>query len=778
MISKAEEFRARIAKGIADSSSASLQRISEVAVLLFLGIVVVMCLWSVSPPETVPASAPPTEFSSERAMSHVRAIAQKPRPIGSEEHAKARAYIVEQLTAQGFHPEVQKRMVVGNLRDRIHTVTVQNIAVRLSGENNSRAVLLAAHYDSVPTSPGAADNAAGVSSLLETARALKSSPPLKNDVIFLFTDGEEIALSGVRAFTKEHPWADDVKVVLNFEARGTGGPVFIFETSEENGWLIENVSKAAPYPFASSYMDHVYKTQPYDTDLTAFRRQGIAGLNFAFLKGESSFHSLTDNIQNLDEGSIQHNGSYAMALTREFGNSNLDNTKKPGSIYFDILGSTLIRYPKWLVIPITIVVSLAFAAIVAIGIKKKRLAIRDALLGFVPLVVGLALVIAASTFVGRFIRPITPVLSPGTSSNLMVLGYLAFAISIVSGVYYFFGKKVSIQGLIVGGLFCWLVLAVVTMFIWEGASYLADWPLLFSLLPLGYLFISSKERLGSLGFTALLCLSAIPVIILIVPTIYIVFLGLGWPRAPVLMILPTLMIGLLIPHLYLLTSRLRRRWVFICAAALLAPTFVTASILSNTQAKPDSVFYGLNADAKTAIWASTDFKPDDWTSQFFPSGATKNNLSEFFPLGSEFLSSSAPVASLPPPEITRIEDKEADGVRTLRLRITSLRKAPVVEIVTDGKSEVLKASVNGEPLRVQVYSNRLRLRHTGIPEEGIELALELKPSQPFVLRVADYTYGIAESTGIAFKARPKDVMSSRRDVWLQDSVAVSKAYTL
>jgi len=778
MIYKAEGFRTQIAKWVADSSSASHQRIAEVAALLFLGVVAAISLWTVGPPRAAQASAPPTEFSSERAMNHVKAIAQKPRPVGSEEHAKAMAYIIEQLTAQGFHPEVQKKMVVGNLRDRIHTVTVQNIAARLNGGNNSGAVLLAAHYDSVPTGPGAADDASGVSSLLETARALKSSPPLKNDVIFLFTDGEEIALSGVRAFTNDHPWAKDVRVALNFEARGTGGPVFMFETSEENGWLIENMSKAAPYPFASSYMYHIYKAQPYDTDLTAFRRQGIPGLNFAFLKGEDAFHSQTDSIQNLDERSIQHHGSYALALTREFGNSNLDDIEKPNSIYFDILGSTLIHYPRGLVIPITIAIGLAFATIVTIGVKKKRLAVRDALLGFAALVVGISVVIAASTFLGQYIRSIAPLLSPGTSSNLMVLGYLAFAIAIVSGTYYWFGKKASIQGLFVGGLFCWLVLAVITTFVWEGASYLVDWPLLFALLPLGYLLMPRKERFGSLGFTASLCLSAVPVIILIVPTSYIVFLGLGWTRAPILMIPPVLMIGLLIPHLYLVTSRIRKRRVFICAAALLAPVFITASILSNTQARPSSVFYGLNADAKTAIWASTDFEPDDWTSQFFPSGTTRNHLPEFFPLGSEFLSASAPVTSLSPPEVTRIEDKEADGVRTLRIRITSVRKAPVMELVTDIKSEILKASVNGEPLRVQVYSNRLRLRHTGLPEESLELALELKPSQPFVLRVVDYTYGITESAGLAFKARPKNVMPGRRDVWLQDSVAVSKVYTL
>lgn len=48
-------------------------------------------------------------------------------------------------------------------------------------------VLLVAHYDSVPKAPGAGDDAAAVVALPETLRILQSGPPLKNDIIVLFT---------------------------------------------------------------------------------------------------------------------------------------------------------------------------------------------------------------------------------------------------------------------------------------------------------------------------------------------------------------------------------------------------------------------------------------------------------------------------------------------------------------------------------------------------------------------------------------------------------------
>ena len=53
-------------------------------------------------------------------------------------------------------------------------------------------MLIAVHYDGVPAGPAAGDDAAGCAALLETVRALRArKQPLANDVIALFTDGEE-----------------------------------------------------------------------------------------------------------------------------------------------------------------------------------------------------------------------------------------------------------------------------------------------------------------------------------------------------------------------------------------------------------------------------------------------------------------------------------------------------------------------------------------------------------------------------------------------------------
>lgn len=100
-------------------------------------------------------------------------------------------------------------------------------------------------------------------------------------------------LLGAKAFVDAHPTAKEVKVALNFEARGNGGPSIMFETSPDNGWLIGAFAQAAPYPIANSLSEEIYGRLPNDTDLTVFKDAGIAGLNFAYLKGINSYPHTT-----------------------------------------------------------------------------------------------------------------------------------------------------------------------------------------------------------------------------------------------------------------------------------------------------------------------------------------------------------------------------------------------------------------------------------------------------------------------------------------------------
>jgi hypothetical protein len=281
-----------------------------IMVCLLILIPILIGLLQIQAPKSVKSDAPLDQFSSGRAMTKLSIIAKEPHPIGSQAHQAVQNYLVQELEGLGLKPEIQKAMVASPQAGEI-----ENIVTRIRGTDNSKAVMITAHYDSVPTAPGAGDDGAGIAAMLETIRALQVSGPLKNDLILLMTDGEETGLNGAKAFMKEHPLAKNVGIVLNFEARGNKGPSFMFETSDQNGWLIKEFIKAAPDPVAYSIIYNLYKRMPNDTDLTVFREGGLPGLNFAFGIGLNAYHQPIDTPENLDPSSLQHHGEYMLSLS-------------------------------------------------------------------------------------------------------------------------------------------------------------------------------------------------------------------------------------------------------------------------------------------------------------------------------------------------------------------------------------------------------------------------------------------------------------------------------
>src|SRR4051812_1438726 len=219
------------------------------------------------PPGVVPANAPDTVFSGARAMRHVVQIAQRPHPMGTADHDRVRDYITGQISSLGLTPQIQQATAIGTRYQEAGRV--QNILTRLPGrDSNGKVVLLVAHYDGIEAGPAAADDGAGCAALLETLRALRArKDPFTHDIIAVFTDGEEAGLLGAAAFAREHPWAKNVGVVLNFEARGTSGRSFMFETGPGNLDVARALRTAGDASAGSVYAT-IYRLLPNDTDLS------------------------------------------------------------------------------------------------------------------------------------------------------------------------------------------------------------------------------------------------------------------------------------------------------------------------------------------------------------------------------------------------------------------------------------------------------------------------------------------------------------------------------
>src|SRR5215470_1690963 len=72
---------------------------------LFIALLTFVSVRALKAPAPLPATAPATEFSAERAMSDVRAIAPMPHPMGSATDAKVRAYLLARLSGLGLDPQ-------------------------------------------------------------------------------------------------------------------------------------------------------------------------------------------------------------------------------------------------------------------------------------------------------------------------------------------------------------------------------------------------------------------------------------------------------------------------------------------------------------------------------------------------------------------------------------------------------------------------------------------------------------------------------------------------
>ncbi len=350
--------------------------IKGITAFLFILIFIYIGLYRLQPLEAIPVNASNTLFSAERAIQHVEAAAQAPRTGGFIERERVREYILDEFIALGFEPTVQQTSIVDHYWGNGHSVQANdthNIVVRLKGTNTSKAVLIAGRYDSVRTSPDASRGGASVAVILELARALQAATPLQNDVIFVLTSEWHHNLAA-RAFVKDHPWAEDVGVVLHFIASGTDGSSIMFETSPQNGWLVEAFADASPRPIGNSLTYNIYQLLPHVfTDFTGYKNGGFPGLNFAFIENPAYASTMLDNPENLSLDSLQHQGSQALSLTQHLGDLDLTDVKEQDAIYFDIWGLTVVRYPQSWNLPLMILVTLFYAGVIAFGIKKGEL---------------------------------------------------------------------------------------------------------------------------------------------------------------------------------------------------------------------------------------------------------------------------------------------------------------------------------------------------------------------------------------------------------------------
>ncbi|PZF83391.1 M28 family peptidase, partial [Micromonospora deserti] len=748
------------------------------AALVALAAVGAASLLDLRTPAPRPVDAPPGEFSAARAYEHVKVIAARPHVAGSPANDQVRAHIEGVLRGLGLETGVQDTVApeAGQLSGAAGGATlarVRNVVALLPGSDPTGRVFLVAHYDSVQSGPGGNDDAAGTSTILEVARALAAGPRPRNDIVLVLTDAEEACLCGASAFASSHPLAADGGVMLNLEARGSTGPVIMFETSRDNAKLVDVFGRAAPHPVGTSFAVEIYRALPNDTDFTAFLDAGFAGLNSAYIDGGAIYHTPLDTPARMDRASLQHHGDNALGLAREFGRVDLAALRSGhDATYFPVPGG-LVRYPGWLPVPLAL---LALAAVVALGWlarRRGRVSTGRLAAGF-----GLALVpIVAAPVAAQLLWAAVTAIRPGHAELLdpyrptwYRLAVLSLAAAILFAWYALTRRWAGPAALAIGGLGWLALLGVLLAAEAPGGAYLASLPALAGALA-GLVALRTRID-GPWPVVAVTLAGAVAVVILL-PTVVLLFPALGMAMGGVAALVAALLGLAALPVVDLLHPPTggQRGVAAAPARRLDAPPAVAAGLAAAVLAgaglsvdrfdaahpAPTHLMYALDAGTGQARWLSHESDPQPWTDGYVDG---VGEVEDFPGLGdTELRAGPAPAANLPAPELEVLADTTAGAERTLRLRLTPQRPVRLASLHVDtATAAVLHAEVAGRSVPVEAREGRwgFGVVFHAPPAEGIELTLTVTPTAGQVaLRAMDASDGLDALPG--FRPRPPDV---------------------
>lgn len=230
-----------------------------------------------------------------------------------ERRAATRDALVAELEALGLSPQIHAYDASG-----------ANVWVPIPAtEDTEEVVVFGAHFDSVPGSPGANDNATGVALGMALARWLSELPCRGTNVIVAFFDQEEIGLVGSDAFAAFLVAEGlDVAHVHTIDQMGwdaDGDRAVELERADPGLFrLYDAASSALPAPVPLT------PTQTGSTDHVSFRAYGFdaIGITEEYASGDTTphYHQPTDTFATVD---LDYLRSSTLLVLQTFGDLTL-----------------------------------------------------------------------------------------------------------------------------------------------------------------------------------------------------------------------------------------------------------------------------------------------------------------------------------------------------------------------------------------------------------------------------------------------------------------------
>jgi len=370
-------------------------------------------------------------------------------------------------------------------------------------------------------------------------------PAPKNTIYFVLTDGEESGLLGASALQDRTDILDEVRVMLNFEARGNTGVPIMFETSSNDLRLAQFYKETVPYPVAYSFASEMYKKMPNDTDFTELKVTKKLGYNFANMGGLEAYHAKIDSVENSDEETIRHFGDYALPLVKRFMMMDAKEFQaledsKGNAIYFPLMKKVLVVYSEKVVIPFMGVLLILTVIILFFSFKKQETQIK----GFTfSLIATIGSLVSIFFFYFLLIRQLTIIFNVGidedgivmfgTYNPLILTLLVILAIVLTFFLAEWISNKCGTVNFAISTQVLWIVLAVITSLTFKGISYAFLIPAIISLLLLLPIIVKAKwansvyHYIVAAGWT-------VSSILLLAPIMYLIFIAKTMSIAPII----------------------------------------------------------------------------------------------------------------------------------------------------------------------------------------------------------------------------------------------------
>jgi hypothetical protein len=600
--------------------------------------------------------------------------------------------------------------------------------------------------------------------VLEVARAYKSLPTPQNPVIFLIDDGEEAGLLGARVFVEHHPWAKDVRAVVNVDDRGTTGPSLMYETGDANEWATRLYTGHASRPATNSIFYFAYKHLPSDTDFTIFRAAGYQGLNFAAVGDAAQYHTPRDNFENANTSTIQHHGDNALSSVQAFAESEIADPPRSSAAYFDVFERWTIAWPVRLSFKIALGSACLLLLEIAWLIYKKKLAWQRWLWGSASWLITILATAAVAWTLQFALQKLGAESVDWVAHSLpLQFAFWSLAVTIVCFFAVRFAPRAGEIGLWAGVWTWWAILGLFLALRHPAVSYIFQVATVTSALAALSFVFQPKESLRGFGFASILPATVVAVagfgatLLLypgfgnfILPLISVVVAVLLTPIAPICMdlrpsrglpriALPGLAVALTLGAAFLA--------VVVPAFSAKSPEHVNLEYVQDSDSgKSQWVVYPASARLPEPIrLATTLTRQNDGPFPWIP--------------GTAFLA-NAPHLELPPPTFTILESSEAPGKRQYRALLRSERSASRAVILFPPDSGVESVQMEGRALQPQ--SQAMRRESNGwyeylcetMPAKGIELIFRLPAGRPVEVYAVDTSFTLPLEGMFLLKSRP------------------------